>query len=294
MNLEKFIDPEITNLKNYFNYDKTSGLLLRHPHIMTSGYLINDPEWSSEPHIHDFAEIIFCADGRGQTSICNQVYDIGAGDLILMNPNLPHHESSDPDHPLEFFFVGITDFQISGLPANMLHDENTCRVQKTGQYKDQFETFFEELTKETVYREVHYQHLSEAICSCILALVIRILDGAEPTQTSSFSPHSIRIKEYIDNNFTSSGLNLAQLSSAVYISQTYVSHIFKADLGVSPIQYLINKRIAFAKHLLATDEMPIAQIAVECGYDDPVYFTQVFRRITGTSPTAYRQSHKKG
>lgn len=293
MNFENSLNPEIKNLKNYFNCDKTSGLLLRHPRIMTSGYLIDDPEWSSESHIHDFAEIIFCTDGRGRTTICNQEYAIEAGDLILHNPNIPHHESSDSDWPLEFFFVGIADFQISGLSANMLIDDQCCPVQKTGQYKEQFETFFEELIKETVYRKIHYQHISEAICSCILALVIRIMDREEPAQATALSPHSIRIKEYIDNNFTSSSLNLSQLSSAVYISQTYVSHIFKAELGVSPIQYLINKRIAFAKQLLTTGQMPVAQIAMECGYDDPVYFTQVFKRITGYSPKSYRQKHKK-
>lgn len=64
-------------------------------------------------------------------------------------------------------------------------------------------------------------------------------------------------------------------------------------MGVSPIQYLINKRIAHAKHLLSTSDMPIAKIATECGYDDPVYFSQVFKRITGYSPTEYRKINKK-
>ena len=64
-------------------------------------------------------------------------------------------------------------------------------------------------------------------------------------------------------------------------------------MGVSPFQYLINIRIAHAKHLLSTSDMPIAQIATECGYDDPVYFSQVFKRITEFSPKEYRKNGKK-
>lgn len=290
MKFENSLNPEVKNLKNYFDSDDNSNVLMKNPRLVASGYLMDDPDWSSDPHVHDFVELIFCTGGHGRTTIFNQDYEIEPGDLIIHNPNTPHHESSDPDSPLEFFFVGLTDFQISGLPENTVMAEECCPVQKTESYKEQFDIFFVELIKETLYRKDHFQLISEAICSCILALTLRIMDGT-PTQAEAMSPHSIRIKEYIDQNFTSD-LNLSQLSSAVYISQTYISHIFKAEMGVSPIQYLINKRIAFAKHMLSTSDMPIARIAAECGYDDPVYFSQVFKRITGFSPKKYRADNR--
>ena len=291
MKFENALSPETKNLKNYFGRDDESNMLLKNPRLVASGYLMDDPEWSSNPHVHDFVELIFCTGGRGHTTIYNQNYEIGPGDLIVHNPNTPHHESSNPDSPLEFFFVGLTDFQIKGMPENMLMAEGHCPVQKTEGYKYQFDIFFVELIKETLYRKEHFQMISEAICACILALSLRVIEGA-PTSTETISPHCIRIKEYIDKNFTSD-MNLSQLSSAVYISQTYISHIFKAEMGVSPIQYLINKRIAHAKRLLSTNDMPIAQIATECGYDDPVYFSQVFKRITGYSPKEYRKIYQK-
>ena len=291
MKFENSLNPEVKNLKAYFGSDDNSNVLMKNPRLVASGYLMDDPDWSSDPNVHDFVELIFCTGGHGRTTIFNQDYEIEPGDLIIHNPNTPHHESSDLNSPLEFFFVGLTDFQINGLPSNTVMDEKHCPVQKTEDYKEQFDIFFVELIRETLYRKGHFQLISEAICSCILALTLRIMDGT-PVQAETLSPHSIRIKEYIDQNFTSD-LNLSQLSSAVYISQTYISHIFKAEMGVSPIQYLINKRIAHAKHLLSTSDMPIAKIATECGYDDPVYFSQVFKRITGYSPTEYRKINKK-
>lgn len=291
MKFENSLNPEVKNLKTYFDGEGSSDVLIKNPRLVASGYLMDDPAWSSDPHVHDFVELIFCTGGHGRTTIYNRDYEIGAGDLIIHNPNTPHHESSDLDCPLEFFFVGLTDFQINGLAPNMLIEERLCPVQKTEGYKEQFDIFFVELIKETLYRKGHFQLISEAICACILALALRVMDGT-PVLEEGISSHSIRIKEYIDQNFTSD-LNLSQLSSAVYISQTYISHIFKAEMGVSPIQYLINKRIAYAKQLLSTSDMSIAQIATECGYDDPVYFSQVFKRLTRFSPKKYRNDHKK-
>lgn len=292
MEFKNSLDPEIKNLKNYFGASDGGNVLLRNPRILTSGYLMNDPEWSSEPHLHDFAELIFVTAGRGRSTIFNQSYQLAPGDLIVLNPNTPHNESSDPDCPLEFFFTGISDFQIGGLPDGRLLDENCCQVQKTGEYKEQFDTFFTELIRETVHRKTHYLQISEAICSCILTLTLRILNKNSGS-AEVLSPHSIRIKEYIDQNFTAD-LCLSQLSSAVYISQTYLSHVFKADMGVSPMQYLINKRIALAKQLLSTTKTSVSQIAIECGYDDPVYFSQVFKRMVGDSPKKYRSKNAGG
>ena len=289
MKFENALQPDVKNLKNVFGKDFHGKTLLKVPRLVTSGYLMDDPEWSSNPHVHDFTELIFCTGGKGYTTIFDRDYEIEAGDLIIHNPATPHHEFSDPNRPLEFFFVGVTDFQVGGLPANCFMHENDCPVQKTGAYQEQFEVFFMELIKETLYRRVHYEQISNSICSCILALALRAMErgtGVEET----VSHHSMRIKEYIDKNCTSD-MNLAQLSSAVYISQTYLSHIFKAEMGVSPIQYLINKRIDYAKHLLANSDYSIAQIAAECGYDDPVYFSQVFKRLTTYSPKKFRADH---
>lgn len=290
MKFENSLNPTIKNLKNHINASGTFDLLTQRLRVVTSGYLMDDPNWSSDPHMHDSAELILCTAGKGKTTIFNQQYDIEAGDLILHNPNTPHCERSDPTNPLEFFFVGLTDFKLPNLPENTLISPDSLPVQKTGIYRDQFETFFLELIKETVYRQDHFQYISCAICSCILALVMRLF-AWESGNTTPISSHSVRIKDYIDKNFAAD-LNLSQLSSAVYISQDYMSHIFKAEIGISPMQYLIKKRIAHAKNLLATTKRPISEIATECGYDDPVYFSQIFKRICGCSPRKYRESCK--
>lgn len=287
MRVNNIFDPNVKNLKNYINSSVASDLIVDDLRIVTSGYLINDPKWSSAPHMHDSAELIFCINGKGTSTILNEKYDVESGDLILLNPNTPHYEISDITYPLEFFFVGFTGFKLPDLPDNTLINSKCCPIQKTGGLKNQFEIYFRELVKETIYCQKNYIHIAKAMTFSILALIMRIFN-IESNDGKRISPHSIRIKEYIDENF-STDLNLSQLSSAVYISHYYISHLFKADIGISPMQYLLRKRISHAKELLSLTSDSISKIALECGYDDPAYFSQIFKRLCGCSPRSFRE-----
>ena len=73
----------------------------------------------------------------------------------------------------------------------------------------------------------------------------------------------------------------------------YFSHVFKETFGISPQKYVINKRIAAAKHLLLTTDKTVSQIALSCGFTDPLYFTRIFSKEMGVSPTAFKQSFNR-
>ncbi len=235
--------------------------------------------------------IFLCTGGSGKTTILASDYPITPGDLIIHNPNTPHCETSNPNDPLNFLFIGITDFQIRDRAKNTIIDQQVKPVIQTREAREQLEFLFTEILKETLDGKVYYQQVAESLSYSILAIVIRLLD-LNKELTLNLSPHSMRIKDYIDNHYTAD-FNLSELSSALYISQTYISHIFKTDMGISPMQYLVKRRIAHAKELLNTTDLSVSEISALCGYDDPVYFSQVFKRIVGSSPTQFR-SGKKG
>ncbi|MFA7559918.1 MAG: helix-turn-helix domain-containing protein [Sphaerochaeta sp.] len=79
-----------------------------------------------------------------------------------------------------------------------------------------------------------------------------------------------------------------QLAEAVHVSEDYLTRIFNKEIGISPWEYLNNHRIYLAKNLLKHSTRTIADIASECGYQDQAYFTRVFRKVTGKSPTMVR------
>jgi AraC family transcriptional regulator len=98
-------------------------------------------------------------------------------------------------------------------------------------------------------------------------------------------------------------IKLADLAGSIGMSQFHFSHLFKQSIGIAPYQYLLQQRIERAKQLLKQSvgvASPIANprsatptildIALACGFSSHSHFSQQFRQVTGTTPTAYRAS----
>jgi AraC-like DNA-binding protein len=101
--------------------------------------------------------------------------------------------------------------------------------------------------------------------------------------------HSRFIKDYIDKNYHQV-INLDVLSEASFISKSCISHQFKKDLGMSPIDYLIRKRIEIARSALLNTSDTVTEVAKQVGYDNPLYFSALFKKQVGMSPTKYRKT----
>jgi YesN/AraC family two-component response regulator len=97
---------------------------------------------------------------------------------------------------------------------------------------------------------------------------------------------------YIQQNFTRS-FSLDELSETIGVSKSYLSRIFKMEMGISLWDYLNRFRNQKAKELLLITDDRITEIAAEVGYEDVGYFSRVFREITGCSPRVYRQQARK-
>jgi AraC-like DNA-binding protein len=85
------------------------------------------------------------------------------------------------------------------------------------------------------------------------------------------------------------GASVPAWARAVGCSPSHLHARFKAVLGMTPAGYLRERQLHHARYLLAGTDLPIADIARRCGYDDPLHFSRVVRRACGQSPTALRQ-----
>lgn len=83
--------------------------------------------------------------------------------------------------------------------------------------------------------------------------------------------------------------SVTALASMVGLSASQLSSLFREHLGVSPLQFQVQLRMARARELLDGTDLPIASVAREVGYDDPMYFSRQFSRTHGMTPTAYRE-----
>lgn len=255
------------------------------PELIYTGLLEDAPNWFNIQHSHDFCEILYVAGGAGEAILEGKKFRLAPGDLVVVNPGTLHEERSDAKAPLRLIFLAIRDFAVPGLPAGCLSQEK-YRVLSCGEYRYKMDIYLQELLQETSSQIEFYQEISQGLVSALLVLVMRLI-RINPEDEAALSQECQKIKEYLDQNFTSP-ITLDSLSETVYISKHYLSHLFKEQTGVSPIKYLTSKRMEKACELLSETELPVSEVSKAVGYENPLYFSQVFKRIYGISPVKYR------
>ena len=95
------------------------------------------------------------------------------------------------------------------------------------------------------------------------------------------------VKAYIESHL-SDELDRDTLAAMVYLNADYLSHLFKKDTGSSVINYIIDRRIARSKELLAKGEMSNRDIAITCGFQNISYFSRQFKKSTGMTPRQFK------
>lgn len=132
------------------------------------------------------------------------------------------------------------------------------------------------------------QHMATAVCAHLLH------DYRDETLRNGVSQSSLSIrqekaaKEYMLEKL-GEGLSISAVAAAAGLSANHFSQEFKKATGYTPHQWLTRMRINRAKEMLSDDKVALRTIAEHCGFTDQSYFTKVFSRETGMTPTAWRE-----
>lgn len=106
---------------------------------------------------------------------------------------------------------------------------------------------------------------------------------------SNLGNNDTSVIEYININYTSDELSSELIESKFNLSRSALYKIIKTATGKSFIEYITMLRINYAKRLLKEDKLSIKEIAVSCGYNDQYYFSRVFKKNVGFTPTEYKE-----
>ncbi len=118
----------------------------------------------------------------------------------------------------------------------------------------------------------------------------KVLRYRDSKMNSRYGDMIMKAKRYIDENYNDQDICLRLVAEAVAVSPNHFSAVFSQECGQSFIEYLTAVRIEHAKTLLAQSEMKSTDIAYEVGFNDPHYFSFIFKKNTGLSPKEYRST----
>ena len=107
---------------------------------------------------------------------------------------------------------------------------------------------------------------------------------------SQYSQIADKVTKYIIDNYSDERLSISQIAGKIYLSPNYLSLLFKKDTGKTINQFITEVRIEKAKALLRKDRTPLTSIAEKIGYHDANYFSKAFKKETGITPKAFRES----
>lgn len=149
---------------------------------------------------------------------------------------------------------------------------------------------FEEIFRDFIIRDSCFDYATAARLTAICVEISRRSEAAasSPSETDSRIHHSLA---YIHKNYAHD-LNIEQLAALEHLSPSRFRALFKERTGLSPMDYLTALRINHARQLMSQTELTLREIADMVGYEDQLYFSRIFKKRTGFTPSAYRRSLK--
>jgi len=243
-------------------------------------------EWNSSLHTHGCAELFFITGGHGRFQTRREEFPVAIHDAVIVNAGVPHTELSQLDSPLEYIVLGVEGLEtMAGAEGYaMLH----------------LHTGWEELTACLRFMLQEAEQAlpgCERVCRDLLDTVLIWLSRRQDAALAGEAPGArasrecVLVRQYIDNHFKEN-LSLDQLARLAHLNKYYLAHAFRREFGVSPINYLISRRIEESRFLLRETDHTLSLIAQILGFSSLSYFSQCFRRVEGVSPMEYRRRNR--
>ncbi|WP_419888373.1 AraC family transcriptional regulator [Neobacillus niacini] len=234
----------------------------------------------------DYTEIIFIEQGRGDFILEDSHFVGKTGDLIILNPLSDLKVKSCMDNPLNGISICFSNLHINGKQKGFLIESTDLPIINLQEEKKEIHSYLKVILNEYSIKHVGYQDIISSILQTVVIKVTRLLKNVD--HHPSFSSMCLEVKKYIEENFRQE-LTLNDLANLVYVSPFHLVHIFKEEVGLPPIQYMIQCRIEEAKRLLEYSDLSVREIASLIGYENANYFNLLFKKMTGSPPGKFRR-----
>ncbi|MBR4304084.1 MAG: helix-turn-helix transcriptional regulator [Clostridia bacterium] len=229
----------------------------------------------NQPFVHFFHRMFLVFKGSGALKLDGKTIPLKRGDLFVVFGYQSYEIEFDDE--LSYFYIS---FGGSGaLP--LLESMNISRTNCHFALPDRVLDFWVDSIRRV--NAANANPLTESVLMYTLSFVEQDTKAEKPAQTDKFD----MIIDYINHNFTSPDMSLGKVADIFYYTEKHLSYLFSAKMGVRFTQYISDLRIHYAKRLLKSGCTNISEVASRCGFGDRFYFSKIFKKTTGITPSEY-------
>lgn len=236
-------------------------------------------------------QLLYIAAGKGHFYFKGSKEEtiVPKGNMVLFRPKEPQVYYYYAEDKTEVYWVHFTGSQVEDFLDHyeLPKDEN---VFFTGISPD-YPWIYNQIIRELQLQRVNYEELLRILLRHILLTINRYIKEQAQTGTDIINDME-RAAHYFGENYNKN-ISIEQYAAEHLMSVNWFILSFKNVMKMTPMQYILSLRIATAKGLLENSNKNINEISDAIGYDNPLYFSRLFKKHTGYSPSQYKKLNSK-
>ena len=254
-------------------------------YVSWAGYRECDTSHVIGPRVLDTYKLVFVLSGRGYlTQDSHEPILLQKNDMFLLHASHRHHYWADPDDPWTITWAAFNGADVPYLlNAAGITDRNyVLRNVLTEPLEKAMTKLVNGLADDTDLCRL------EALTQLFRIFNMLRRNLTPPASETDDESLVSSLTAFIEQNYYME-IDMNMLCGHTHYSRSYLSRMFKAKMGLTIQEFLIDTRINHAKNLLLETELPIQEISASVGIRDSLYFSRTFHRKTGFSPSEYRK-----
>ena len=246
-------------------------------------------------HSHTFYELICCQSSVGvEYLVGSERYRLQKGDIVMVAPGVSHRPilPENMAEPYRRDVLWLSEEFASLLPKfspELLEGliQPTSLLRTAGTQWDRLTELFHHGVVETEKAQIGWELAVMGNTIVLMALLNRAIREGSAKPLRAEKPELLdRVMAYIEEHLAEK-ITLHDIARQFFVSQSSISHLFKQKMGVSIYHYVTQRRLIFAKNLIA-EGLPLELLAMRVGFSDYSSFYRAFKQEYGISPRQYR------